>query len=607
MINFSFYLTIGRIDEAFKEIKFIKSDKVWEHMALMCLKTRRLDVALTCLGNMGNACGARVVREAIESGEPQELQLAYLAIQLGLDDEALSLFKSCGRYDLINKFYQSKNDWNKAFEIAKDLDRIHLRNTHYHYAKNLEANDDIEGAIKHYEISHTNYEEVPRILINNSKKLESYIKKDQDPKMMKWWAQYLESHGDIDSALRFYRQASDYLSVVRLLCRDKKIEEARQLAESCNDNAACYHLARYYENTSDPKNAVHFFAKAHAYNSAIRIAKENRMTDQLANLALMAGESDMLEAARFYEQISGQTDKAVMLYHKGGMVGKAMELAFETQQLTALNLIAKDLNENSEPRILERAATFYAKTQQYTSAIKLLAYAKNYEAAIKFCTDYNVPLDESTAELLTPPKGNLIVQFTLKLCVKFLYSILLNTPMKKSSEILELINDTKKWCQMLQEIAKCCVIQGNYYSAAKKYTQAGNKIEAMRCLLKTGNTEKIIFFANTARNQDIYILAANYLQTLDWKSDENVLNNIVALYSRSNAFGHLAGFYEACAKAEIDDYRDYEKGYMALNEANRCLLKAIERNATEEERLQERCETLRKAIMDIKKFIQLQK
>jgi intraflagellar transport protein 140 len=34
----------------------------------------------------------------------------------------------------------------------------------------------------------------------------------------------------------------------------------------------------------------------------------------------------------------------------------------------------------------------------------------------------------------------------------------------------------------------------------------------MKSLLRSGDTEKIIFFAGVSRNRDIYILAANYLQ-----------------------------------------------------------------------------------------------
>ena len=49
----------------------------------MCVKTHRLDVALVCLGNMGNARAAKAVREAQNISEP-DARLAVLAIQLGL-------------------------------------------------------------------------------------------------------------------------------------------------------------------------------------------------------------------------------------------------------------------------------------------------------------------------------------------------------------------------------------------------------------------------------------------------------------------------------------------------------------------------------------------
>ena len=42
--------------------------------------------------------------------------------------------------------------------------------------------------------------------------------------------------------------------------------------------------------------------------------------------------------------------------------------------------------------------------------------------------------------------------------------------------------------------------------------QAGNKEKAMKALLKSGDTEKIVFFAGVSRAPQIYILAANYLQ-----------------------------------------------------------------------------------------------
>jgi intraflagellar transport protein 140 len=58
------------------------------------------------------------------------------------------------------------------------------------------------------------------------------------------------------------------------------------------------------------------------------------------------------------------------------MIGRALDLAFRTEQFSALDLIAKDLDKNSDPRVLERAAEFFAKNQQYDKSIEFLAYAK---------------------------------------------------------------------------------------------------------------------------------------------------------------------------------------------------------------------------------------
>ena len=52
-------------DEAHRAVKLIKKASVWENMARMCVKTKRLDVAEICLGHMGHARGARAVRDVV--------------------------------------------------------------------------------------------------------------------------------------------------------------------------------------------------------------------------------------------------------------------------------------------------------------------------------------------------------------------------------------------------------------------------------------------------------------------------------------------------------------------------------------------------------------
>ena len=79
----------------------------------MCVKSRRLDVAAVCLGNMGHARGAKALREAAKYAE-LDARVAVLAMQLGLLDDAERLLKSCKRYDLLNELYQANGQWDQV-------------------------------------------------------------------------------------------------------------------------------------------------------------------------------------------------------------------------------------------------------------------------------------------------------------------------------------------------------------------------------------------------------------------------------------------------------------------------------------------------------------
>lgn len=147
-LNFSFYLATGDIGKSFKSIKLIKGKAMWEHLARMCVKTYRLDVAHVCLGNMGNARAVRALKQA--EAEPERVaRVAMLAIQLGMLEEAVELYKSCERYDLLCHLYQA--EWQKALETAETLGWVHLRPTYCSYARYLESIGDKTGALTFYE------------------------------------------------------------------------------------------------------------------------------------------------------------------------------------------------------------------------------------------------------------------------------------------------------------------------------------------------------------------------------------------------------------------------------------------------------------------------
>lgn len=89
----------------------------------------------------------------------------------------------------------------------------------------------------------------------------------------KWWAQYMESTGEMETALQYYENAQDYLSLVRVYCYCGNMEKAAEICNETGDKAACYHLGRQFENQDQIKEAIHFFQRAQAFGNAIRLCK----------------------------------------------------------------------------------------------------------------------------------------------------------------------------------------------------------------------------------------------------------------------------------------------------------------------------------------------
>lgn len=383
----------------------------------------------------------------------------------------------------------------------------------------------------------------------------------------------------METALHLYEQAKDTLSMTRLLCYFGREDEVCELVTATNHAAAVYHLAAHYESKNNMAQAIHFYTVAKAYTNAIRLCKvrcvqfvlflisfilirfarvneclhlylfinlqEYNMLEELWPLAILASRHSQIDVAKFYED-NDQPDRAVLLYHKAGLLHKALDVAFRTRQYSALQLIIMDVNADSDPALIHKCANYFMQNDQIDKAVDLLATGKDYMAALDLIQQHNIVLSEELAEKLTVEKEN-----------------------DDNAE------RERRRISMLEKIAEIAFDQGNYHLATKKFTQAGNKLRAMKALLKSGDTEKICFFAQVSRNRDIYIMAGNYLQSLDWQNQPEILKNIINFYSKGKAMDLLANFYVACAQVEIDEFQNYEKALDALNQANKCLSKVM--------------------------------
>lgn len=247
----------------------------------------------------------------------------------------------------------------------------------------------------------------------------------------------------MQAALKIYHSAGDIYSQVRVLCFLGEETKAAELARSGRDKAAYYHMARFYETTGNFDEAVSFFTKANAYNNAVRLCKENHMLEELWDIGSVAGNREKLECARYFED-ANLLDKAVILYHRAGMLHKALDLAFKTQQFDVLQQIATDLDADSDPALVAKCADYFVTNEQFDKAVDLLAIAKNFNEAINICLQHNVQLTEDLAEKLSPEKDQL--------------------------------NDEER-TKVLIMLAESLMMQGNYHLATKKFTQAGDKVK----------------------------------------------------------------------------------------------------------------------------------
>ena len=53
--------------------------------------------------------------------------------------------------------------------------------------------------------------------------------------LRRWWAQYLESTGEMDTALQYYEAAGDHLSLVRVYCYCNNLQKAADIANETGD------------------------------------------------------------------------------------------------------------------------------------------------------------------------------------------------------------------------------------------------------------------------------------------------------------------------------------------------------------------------------------
>ena len=601
LMRFGYYATLGNMDEAYRAIKAVKDTSVWRNLAKLCVVTRRLDVAEVCLANMEDGVAARALREA--KAEPEaDARIGLLAVSLGMMEEAEALFKKAKRPDLTTRLYLAANRWDDAQAHTEANDHIRIFSVAYQRAQFIEQNGlGLEQAIAQYERAQCGGSDVPRLLMqlnmmddlkervaiakhrltelnqkegfridapsgahrpvaapaagglasftNTSNETPESINANRNARdLLIWWAQFLESSADVAGALQYYEVARDAFNVVRILCvmTPPQIDRAAQIVNNPLNRehaGAAYFIGRHYEENGNARSALQYLTRAGATRRAVRLAKTQELYGDAVSIALQSSDKALaLECARYFEERS-MFDRAAQLYERGGDMQRAIDVCIKGGLFEQLHQISESLDSEADPDTFIAMAEHFISSKHYAKAASMLVFAKAFNEALQLCTDKDVPLTEEMAETMTLPKSD-----------------------DPEDEAYRL--------GLLKRLATIAKDQGSFHLACKKYTQAGDRVRALKMLLKAGDTDKVIFFANHSRQADIYTLAANYLQSQQWQSDTNIFKTIVSFYSKAKAYESLALFYDSVAQVQIDENREYDKALAAMNEGLKVLDKA---------------------------------
>jgi len=327
------------------------------------------------------------------------------------------------------------------------------------------------------------------------------------------------------------------LSAVKLSCSMGNFEEARLIVEESGDGAAAYFLAKF----NSGKEAAKLLSMGGMTYQAIRIAMSRGDCDEeLFEIAQKCrGLPQIYDCARYFER-KGMHEQACALFMRFNSHEKALSMCLcvlekneensSVMNETLISLVAHlkgKLSADVKHRIIDKLHTM----GEELIMVDVICTFAIVNERLRLIFDKNVILTEEMVEMIF--KGG---------------------------------TENKEQIRM---VAIKCVEQGNHRLASKLYTMIGEKKNGMKCLIKHGNINAIISFANQTKDEDIYTLAGNYLQKLD-SSDEKIKKAIVRLYSKAKSWKKLLSFHFTRAQSYAQEFGRYDDALICLKEASSC-------------------------------------
>ena len=312
-----------------------------------------------------------------------------------------------------------------------------------------------------------------------------------DPRLLSWFARFCEARGALATALHCYQRTGDHLAMCRVHCAAGAWAAAEQLVASTRDAGAAGHLARLYEAQGRPEDAARCYAAAGRFSQAARVARAHGLRRELLAAALQAPAAVALDAAD-HLLAEGDAEGAALLYRRGGRPERALAAARAAGLDAVVDDIAAALaageldggggdggdGSGNDPALRRRAADALLAAGQHERAAQVYARAGDAASALDLVERGGVPLSDELADALAPPLSHA----------------------SSSAGAGGLgADDADARRALLLRVARAAKRQGRWPLAARKFTQAGDRVRAMRALVRAGDAEKVALYASECK------------------------------------------------------------------------------------------------------------
>lgn len=272
-------------------------------------------------------------------------------------------------------------------------------------------------------------------------------------------------------------------------------------------------MAKHLEDAGETQQAMTLFIRGGMLDDAMRLATQHGFHSEIAEVVLNSGDSERIVDCAVWLEGCGQFAEAALLYAENGNRSKVLELCLRMDD-GGTSCVGQELKE-----LFSSIVDDIDDVTTLTDA-EVSAYARRF---------------------ITWDEGERAFDF--------------------------LCRSRDQYATFFASFGSLCSDRGDHRLASKLFAKAGDKISSLTSLINTQDTKTIVAFAKAAKTDQAYEMAAAYLQSLpDWTQEEQHISSVLFFLGKVENYSELAQVHEALARACVDESEDYEKALDLLTQ-----------------------------------------